>query len=155
MITAFHHVAIATHDLERFVDHYRRWFGFEAVADGGWEAHHEAVGIMVGLPGSAARYRMLRLGSFHLEVFQYAEPVGERIERRMCDPGLTHLCLYVDDIDAEYARLRALGMTFHCPPIGGAVTRATYGRDCDGNVVELLQIVAEDHPYRLRDPITG
>jgi len=31
-------------------------------------------------------------------------------------------------------------MEFNCPPGGEAATRATYGRDCDGNVVELLQI---------------
>ena len=59
----------------------------------------------------------------------------------MCDHGLIHLCLYCDDVFAEYARLKALGMDFNGPPGGSAATRATDGRDCDGNVVELLQIV--------------
>ncbi|HJP36347.1 MAG TPA: VOC family protein, partial [Gammaproteobacteria bacterium] len=61
--------------------------------------------------------------------------------RPVCDHGITHLCLQVSDIDAEYERLKAAGMVFHCPPqaVGDAI-HATYGRDPDGNVVELLEI---------------
>src|SRR3546814_15099872 len=69
----------------------------------------------------------------------------------MCDPGLIHICLYFDDAQAEYERLSALGMEFHCPPGGAGTMLATYGRDCDGNVVELLQVIAEDHPFPLLD----
>src|SRR3546814_7975716 len=63
MIRGFHHVAVTTPDLERFIDHYERWFGFERVAEGGWEPDNERVGRMVQLPGSSARYAMIRLGS--------------------------------------------------------------------------------------------
>ena len=47
------------------------------------------------------------------------------------------------DVDAEYQRLTAAGMRFHCPPqdLGGA--RTTYGRDPDGNVVQVLWIPDE------------
>src|SRR3546814_2505520 len=100
---------------------------------------------MVQLPGSSARYAMIRLGSFYMEVFQYHQPEGVRIERRMCDPGLIHICLYVDDAQAEYERLSALGMEFHCPPGGAGTMLATYGRDCDGNVVR-----SEEHPSELQ-----
>ena len=151
MIRGFHHIAISTADLERFVDHYQRWFGFERAADGGWDRDNERIGRMVQLPGSAAKYAMIRLGGFYIEVFQYLEPAGTRIERRMCDPGLIHICLYVDDVMAEYERLSALGMEFHCPPGGSGTMLATYGRDCDGNVVELLQITTPDHPFPFRD----
>jgi catechol 2,3-dioxygenase-like lactoylglutathione lyase family enzyme len=154
MIAGVHHLAISTHDLDRFIDHYQRWYGFERVADGAWGSDNERVGRMVQLPGSVARYAMLRLGRFYLEVFQYDEPRGERVERRMCDPGLIHLCLYVDDITAEYDRLSALGMEFHSPPGGSGTMLATYGRDCDGNVVELLQVIAPDHPFPFRDRAT-
>jgi catechol 2,3-dioxygenase-like lactoylglutathione lyase family enzyme len=141
MIRGVHHLAISTPDLDRFIDHYRRWFGFERVADGGWDVGNDRIDRMVGLKDSSARYAMIRLDGFHIEVFQYTQPVGEPIDPRMCDTGLTHLCLYCDDVFAEYERLSALGMEFNCPPGGSAATRATYGRDCDGNVVELLQIV--------------
>jgi predicted enzyme related to lactoylglutathione lyase len=60
------------------------------------------------------------------------------------DHGITHVCLQVTGIDAEYARLRAAGMQFHSPPqsVGGGIWSA-HGRDPDGNVVELLETPAD------------
>jgi len=141
VIRGVHHLAISTPDIDRFVDHYHRWFGFERAGAGGWEPGNERIDTMVGLKDSSARYEMIRLGNLYIEVFEYAAPKGETVHPRMCDRGITHLCLYCDDVFAEYERLKGLGMTFNCPPGGSAATRATYGRDCDGNVVELLQIV--------------
>ncbi|KQM21047.1 VOC family protein [Novosphingobium sp. Leaf2] len=142
MIRGVHHLAISTPDLERFIDHYQRWFGFElAGAPGGWEPGNQRIDQMVGLENSSARYAMIRLGNLHIEVFQYTSNDPQTVHPRMCDRGITHLCLYCDDVFAEYERLAALGMVFNGPPGGSAATRATYGRDCDGNVVELLQIV--------------
>ncbi|MDR7154218.1 MULTISPECIES: VOC family protein [Sphingobium] len=141
MIRGVHHLAISTPDIDRFVDHYQRWFGFEPVGDGGWEPGNDRIDQMVGLSGSAARYAFLRLGNVHVEVFEYRTNDPVDVRPRMCDRGITHLCLYCDDVFEEYERLKALGMTFNAPPGGTAATRATYGHDCDGNVVELLQIV--------------
>ncbi|KMS56089.1 glyoxalase [Novosphingobium barchaimii LL02] len=148
MIRGVHHVAISTPDLDRFVDHYQRWFGFESAGkEGGWQAGNERIDTMVGLNGSAARYAMIRLGNLHIEVFEYASNDPQTVHPRMCDRGITHLCLYCDDVFAEYERLSALGMEFNCAPGGSAATRATYGRDCDGNMVELLQIVDPDSAF--------
>lgn len=148
MIRGVHHLAVSTPDLDRFVDHYQRWFGFERCGGGGWEPGNERVDTMVGLKDSAARYEMIRLGNLYIEVFQYSAPAGGPVRPRMCDHGLIHLCLYSDDVFADYERLKRLGMEFNCPPGGSAATRATYGRDCDGNVVELLQIVEPECAFR-------
>ena len=80
---------------------------------------------------------------FRSELFQYATPQPHPSDsnRPVCDHGITHLCLQVTDIDAEYARLKAAGMRFHCPPQEyTSGLWATYGRDPDGNVVELLEV---------------
>ena len=143
MIRSVHHLAVSTPDIGRFVDHYERWFGFERCGGGGWEPGNDRIDTMVGLQDSAARYQMIRLGNLYIEVFEYSAPQGREMHPRMCDHGLIHFCFYCDDVFAEYDRLRGLGMEFACPPGGSAATRATYGRDCDGNVVELLQIVDE------------
>lgn len=129
--------------MDRFIDHYERWFGFERCGSGGWEAGNERIDRMTGLKDSAARYAMIRRGNLYIEVFQFNAPASDAVRPRMCDHGITHLCLYSDDVMADYERLKGLGMHFNCPPGGSAATRATYGRDCDGNVVELLQIVDE------------
>jgi catechol 2,3-dioxygenase-like lactoylglutathione lyase family enzyme len=143
MIRGVHHLAISTPDIGGFIDHYERWFGFERCGGGGWEPGNTRVDTMVGLRDSAAHYQMIRLGNLYIEVFEYSAPQGREVHPRMCDHGLIHFCLYCDDVFAEYERLKGLGMEFACPPGGLAATRATYGRDCDGNVVELLQIVDE------------
>jgi catechol 2,3-dioxygenase-like lactoylglutathione lyase family enzyme len=148
VIRGVHHLAISTPDLDRFVDHYQRWFGFEqAGKEGGWERGNERIDTMVGLKDSAARYAMIRLSNLHIEVFEYASNDPQTVHPRMCDWGLTHLCLYCDDVFAEYERLKGLGMEFNCQPGGSGATRATYGRDCDGNVVELLQIVDPESSF--------
>ncbi len=143
MILGVHHLAISTPDMDRFIENYERWFGFERCGSGGWEAGNERIDRMTGLNDSAARYAMIRRGNLYIEVFQFSAPAGNAARPRMCDHGITHLCLYTDDVFADYERLKALGMHFNCPPGGTGATRATYGRDCDGNVVELLQIVDE------------
>ncbi|MBU6207858.1 MAG: VOC family protein, partial [Alphaproteobacteria bacterium] len=61
-------------------------------------------------------------------------------DRPVNDVGYTHICVTVDDIEAEYARLTALGIPFHCSPRHAAgLCKATYLRDPDGNIVELME----------------
>ena len=141
MLRGVHHLAMSTHDLDRFVDWYVGMFGFERSGSGAWSPGNKRIDTMVGLEDSAARYEMIRLGNLYIEVFEYSAPRGTAVRPRMCDHGIIHLCLYTDDVAAEHERLEALGMRFRCPPGGSGATRATYGEDCDGNVVELLQIV--------------
>jgi catechol 2,3-dioxygenase-like lactoylglutathione lyase family enzyme len=63
--------------------------------------------------------------------------------------GITHLCLDVTDIHAEYERLRAAGMRFHCPPIEYGTRKTTNGRDPDGNVIEIHEVLSRSHPVFL------
>ena len=146
MIHGVHHVAVSTTDIDRFVALYQRLFGFEIIARSGWKRGNADIDRMVQMAGSESRQVMLQLDRFYLEVFQYLEPKGVRTERRLCDPGFTHVCFYVDDIQAEYERLLALGMEFHGFPKDYGSMIAVYGRDCDGNVIELLQVTSTVHP---------
>lgn len=147
MIVGVHHVAISTPDLDRFIATYQQWFGFEPAGEGDWQPGNARIDAMVGLQDSAARYAMLRRGNLHLEVFEYATHDPQTVRPRMCDYGITHLCFYCDDIFADYERLKGLGMAFNCPPGGVGAMWATYGRDHDGNVIELLQIVDQESPF--------
>jgi len=145
MIHGIHHTAISTADIERSLRFYRDLLGFEEVFDFNWPVGTEALDNITGLRDSSARVAMLKAGNACVELFEYATPTPQTApsNRPVCDHGITHLCLQVTDIDAEYARLSAAGMKFHCPPQPvGDTLRATYGRDPDGNVVELLEAAA-------------
>ena len=152
MINGLHHVAIATNDVDRMLEFYRDLLGLEVVVDYAWEPGNEVADQITALEDSSARHIMLRAGNAYFEIFQYRSPrpTGGDPARRVCDPGITHLCLDVTDLDTEYERLRAAGMTFHCPPQDvGAGIRTTYGRDPDGNVLELQQVPSSGHPIAL------
>lgn len=70
--------------------------------------------------------------------------VHSQVEGASKDPLRVMVNLEVDDLDAIYARLRALGVPFVRPPeaehFGGRIATL---RDPDGNLVQLLE-----HPRR-------
>ena len=150
MIRGIHHTAISTVDLERSLGFYRDLLGFEPVLDFSWDDHPD-MNRTHRLSDTAGRVVLLRAGNAMLELFEYTSPApaAADADRRLCDHGITHLCLDVDDIDAEYARLSEAGMEFHCEPVDYGTVKCTYGRDPDGNVLELQEVKSPEDPLAL------
>ncbi|MFM9937116.1 MAG: VOC family protein [Novosphingobium sp.] len=142
MILGLHHASITTANLDRLAAFYRDRFGFETVLETAWDGDNEKADLIFGLTGSAVRMVMLRTANAFLELFQFAQPVSpERgSDRPVYHQGLTHICIAVTDLDTEYTRLVAAGMPFNSPPqhVPG-LCRAVYGRDPDGNLIELIE----------------
>ena len=147
MILGIHHTAISTGDIDRSLAFYKDLLGFEEVFKLNWDVGTETLDNITGLRDSSAKVVMLKAGNACVELFEYSSPKpaeGDQC-RPVCDHGITHLCLQVADIDDEYQRLCDAGMSFHCPPQQvGSDIKATYGRDPDGNVVELLEVSADN-----------
>ncbi|MFQ5635256.1 MAG: VOC family protein [Gammaproteobacteria bacterium] len=141
MILGFHHAAISTPDLERCLDFYKNVVGCEEAWSFEWPAGTAEADTMTGLENSAARAVMLKLGDSFLEVFEYSSPAARPLDpdRPVCDHGISHVCLLVRDLHGEYARMRAAGMRFHSEPLAQDSGFVVYGRDPDGNVVELIE----------------
>jgi len=151
MILGVHHVAISTPDLDRLAAFYCDQLGFERIFDTAWEPGNRAADAIVGLRDSSARTAMLRGGNLYLELFEFRAPIPKPADTRrpVCDHGITHICLLVDDVDAATERIE---LDFHSVPqdLGGGV-RTVYGRDPDGNVVELKELAGGDaHPVSLK-----
>ena len=143
MIKGIHHAAISTSDLDRSLKFYRDLLGFKVTFELDFGEGDEVLQRLMALGGKAAgRLALLRADNAFIELFQFTSPSPQPVDPRrpVCDHGLTHVCLAVTDIDAEYTRLQAAGMYFHCPVQEFGNLRVTYGRDPDGNVVELLQV---------------
>lgn len=65
--------------------------------------------------------RFYRLGNgSNLEVFQYSSPEGQAPQPKNSDIGGHHLALYVDDMDAAVAYLKASGVEVMGEPIPSA-----------------------------------
>src|SRR2546421_480682 len=58
---------------------------------------------------------------------------------RPCDHGYTHLCLDVTNIEQEFDRLTRAGVVFNRRPGDFGDIKAVYGRDPDGNVIEIQE----------------
>ncbi len=151
MIRGIHHAAISTGDLDRALKFYRDLLGFEVAIEFEWPKGTEFADSITGLKDSAARTAMLKAGNMMIEIFEYSSPTPKEGNpgRPVCDHGITHICVDVVDIDGEYERLKAAGMAFHCPPQDLGIAKATYGRDPDGNVVELQEVLDQSSPTAL------
>jgi catechol 2,3-dioxygenase-like lactoylglutathione lyase family enzyme len=154
MIKGIDHFAISTGNIDRLSAFYREQLGFTDVSAHEWREGNTKADQITGLRDSDARVILLRLGNVCLELFEFHHPTPTASDpgRPACDHGITHLCLQVEDIHTEYDRLRAHGMQFHCPPqeVSHGRMRATYGRDPDGNIIELLEYMAAESTAVLR-----
>ena len=142
MITAVHHVSFTVSDMEQSLDFYRGALGFEVLNDRTVEGSFaETVTTLKGV-----RMRIVHLSGYGqgLELIQYLAAAGQSEAPRTCDTGSAHLCYVVDDIEAEIARLSALGVRFLSKVMmveGGpnAGNQMVYFLDPDGIPMEFTQ----------------
>ncbi len=144
-----HHIGFSVSDIGRSIDFYRlllqrepaqrRFFDEKYIADiVGYEGCEMDCAYFV-LPGNDAL----------LELLEYKKPRSTGVDMETYNAGNSHLCLIVDDLEAEYERLVSAGVSFRSRPVyvptetqeemaaGGA---ALYLRDPDGITVELYQL---------------
>jgi catechol 2,3-dioxygenase-like lactoylglutathione lyase family enzyme len=150
MIRGIHHVAVHVRDLDRMIAFYREAFGFQVVGDPYNWRNVEAIDNIINVTGSAARGVMLRAGTCYLEMFEFEAPEpGSTSPLDPHDKGYTHFCVDVTDIEQEYERLKGLGMTFgHPRPVDMGYVKSVYGRDPEGNIIEIQQ-TADACDFRL------
>jgi catechol 2,3-dioxygenase-like lactoylglutathione lyase family enzyme len=151
MIHGVHHVAIHTADLDRIVRFYTEGLGFTPTGPAVSWSDAPDFDAVLELRDTAARAQMLRAGNCHIEVFEYAKPLGRVGEPlRPHDHGYTHFALSVSDIEGEIERLKGHGMVFpEVDLLEMDSLKAIIGKDPDGNLIELLQLDA-DHEYSAR-----
>jgi catechol 2,3-dioxygenase-like lactoylglutathione lyase family enzyme len=142
----FAHVGLAVADLEQAIEFYKVFLDTEPI--GTYE--NDRVPFIDELVGYEAKMKEVwfELGDGFIELLQYSEPEPGRIDPETYNTGHMHLCLEVEDVDAEYARLRDadLGIEFRSegpvkvpedvPDFGG--DRYLYLRTPDGSTFELF-----------------
>jgi catechol 2,3-dioxygenase-like lactoylglutathione lyase family enzyme len=141
MIRGIHHVAINVHDFDRMFAFYTEGLGFSPVNPPGAWRENPLIDAAIDVDDSAGRMAMLRAGSCYLELFEYSSPSpGVTSPLRPFDKGYTHFCIDVTDAAAECERLVEFGLTVHGDPVDFGPARAIYGRDPEGNLIEIQEL---------------
>lgn len=133
-----HHYGVTVSDIDAAEAFYGERLGLP-VADR-LSFDDAAFARFVDVPGADVDIVFFDAGGFQIEVLEYAGSSENANDGASNDDvGVAHVCLEVDDLDAEYDRL-ADDVEFLSPPQtleSGA--QVVYARDPDGNVVELLE----------------
>lgn len=125
------HLGIAVHDLARSEPLFQALLG---VAPAGREV----------VASEQVEVSFFRVGESAFELLMPtspASPIARALEKR--GEGIHHVCLAVDDIEAEVARLRAAGFQFvgdaPRPGAGGCRVAFVHPKSAGGILVELSQ----------------
>jgi glyoxylase I family protein len=155
MILGLHHVAIGVDDFDRALKFYTEGLGFELVQQSRFD-DEELANRAIGLDAIEAKMAMLKANNAFLELWQYSHPAPKDLRSRPCDYGYPHIALQVEDIQAEYDRLKDHGMEFVGEVVHfGEEAAAIYGRDPSGNIIELYEIKAGETSHSSLPPVSS
>jgi catechol 2,3-dioxygenase-like lactoylglutathione lyase family enzyme len=133
MIKGLWNIGLKTQNLEADLDFLQRV--------GAVVVQRDVVPVGEGKPG--LEYAILRLGGVRLLLFPTV--IFEDQVEGGVKPGLTHAVYEVDDLDVEYARIRALGAQVLIEPTliqaGFGTRRIAFFRSPGGMVFEVMQIL--------------
>lgn len=150
MIRGLWHVSFTVSNLERSVEWYTKVLGLEYVR--GQVQDNEYSRRLVGFADARLKVAQLRIPNLtipisrhHIELVEYEQPRGAGIPLQTNSPGVGHWAFVVDDIHAEVARLKSLGVRFKSESpnlVTEGVNRdgyTIYFLDPDGITLELMQ----------------
>ncbi len=138
MITGHNHTSITVSDMDKMLSFYRDIVGMRLVDM--MESRHEGKEAQSsGFAGMHMKVAKLKLGGFVLELVEYVNKKGEKLNTRPTNIGSFHIGFTCDDIMATYREMAAKGVQFKAAPFdwGDGRPAACYGFDPDRNTFEL------------------
>lgn len=144
MITSLHHASFTVEDLGRSIPFYRDVMGLEL--EGIWERDQEYSENITGIKDARVKVAYFKLGNAFLELVQYLEGKGNKIDSSTNNTGSAHVCFLVDDFTFFTENLRKNGVVFAgkiCDGPGEAYKgrKILYIEDTDNNTLELISSV--------------
>ena len=135
MIKRLGHVGVVVEDMEQSLGEYARLFDLKPTA-------------VVNALGGKVRAAFLPVGDGEIELLQ---PIDENVPLmeflKSHGKGIHHISLTTDNIDADVARLRKLGVLFdrEKPTVGAHGTRiiSTLPQSTDSIAIELMEQPAQ------------
>lgn len=142
MIRGIHHIGLHSKNFDVMRKFYKDAFGFEQIGEErSWTPNRFGDRLM-GVENSSGRLITMKGLNCYIELFEFFTPAPRHdTPATPSDYGYTHIGFEMTDIEAEFERLKGLGMTFSLDaPADLGDVKSVYGRDPDGNVIELMQM---------------
>jgi catechol 2,3-dioxygenase-like lactoylglutathione lyase family enzyme len=145
-VSRIHHAGITVSNLERSLRFYRDLLGLRVLADS--RMTDARVAALLGTEVIDLRIVDLDTNDGRIiELLEYVQPSGERVDYTSRDPGSGHIALAVDDLERVRAGIeQAGGSVISREPVTAVDTegmfahaRLLYIRDPDGMILELVQ----------------
>ncbi|MEM8497983.1 MAG: VOC family protein [Pseudomonadota bacterium] len=145
-------VALVSHDIERLMQFYQKVLGISPYRTAELVDNVKA-GLIADIDDLHLLGGWFRMNerSKVIELWQYLNPLTAEFsgERRATDLGYS-FALEVEDIQAEYQRMVALGVDFVSAPTKLDGSWQAYARDIDGNIFSIRQFIDVNSPYSVR-----
>ena len=148
-------------DLDKAVAFYRDGLGLDVQGTPSNADTNPALRDMFGLPDAQLRWQIGRPPAMRtgVEIVEITKAASKPLERRVQDSGAFMLIVFVRDVDATFARVKALGapiVTKGGAPIGLPAGKPRFHvvvvKDPDGHFVEIVQA---DQPPETQAPPTA
>jgi catechol 2,3-dioxygenase-like lactoylglutathione lyase family enzyme len=144
MVKSIQHFGLTVSNLDEARHFFHDLLGLEATEVR--ETSGERPEIILGIPGVSLRLCLFKLpDGNNLEVIEYINPRGTKLDLKTCNPGVPHIAFIVEDIQKMYDELSAKGVKFVNPPYWGGESVAGPGwgvcflRGPDGISIEFMQ----------------
>jgi len=144
MVKYVQHFGLTVSNLDEALHFFHDLLGLEATEVR--ETSGERPETILGIPKVSLRLCLFKLpDGNNLEVIEYLNPRGTKLDLRTCNPGVPHIAFVVDDIQKMYEDLGAKGVKFVNPPYWGGQSVAGPGwgvcflKGPDGISIELMQ----------------
>ena len=148
-------------DLDKAVAFYRDGLGLDVQGTPSNADTNPALRDMFGLPDAQLRWQIGRPPAMRtgVEIVEITKAASKPLERRVQDSGAFMLIVFVRDVDATFARVKALGAPIVTKggapiglPAGKPRFRVVVVKDPDGHFVEIVQA---DQPPETQAPPTA
>jgi catechol 2,3-dioxygenase-like lactoylglutathione lyase family enzyme len=142
MIKNIRHTGIVVNDLNASLHFYQDMLGFKVVKQ--MEESGRYIDNILALSNvKVTTVKMASPDGQLIELLYYSSHVKEQKTREICDIGISHIALTVDDLNSYHNKLKNQGVQFNCPPqlSPDGYAKVTFCRAPEGTFVELVELV--------------
>ncbi len=142
MIKDIRHTGIVVVDLEESLHFYRDLLNFKIAKQ--MEEAGDYIDNISSLQNiKVTTVKMTLPTGQMIELLKYHSHPEEQKMRRICEIGISHIALTVDNLDAEYERIKDQGIQFNSLPqlSPDGYARVTFCRAPEGTLIELVEVL--------------